>query len=212
MKRRDKAVQKKAAAETRKRERAEASKWRREIEKEKTRREKVKAAGTKRRERAEFLKWSKGIHAEETRREFQRWKGKKKFLKVRKRLARVLQHQKNVRPILISRAIRRNTEKWLVKSDGYKDPLIFLTSTAPTVERLIDSVSSAGKKVNVILICKMMKTAPATGKTTYTAAHFRSKTHTMFDNVRDEYTVIRDRVLEILLIFSVGVAVGSCIL
>ena len=175
--------------------RAEASKWRREIEKEKTRCEKVTAAETCRRERAGFLKWSKEIQAEETRQEFQRWKGKKKFLKVCKRLSRVLQHQKNVRPILISCAICRNTQKWFVKGDGHKDPLIFLKSTAPTVERLIDSVNSAGKKVNV-LICKMMKTDPATGKTTYTIAHFRSKTHTMFDNVRDEYTIICDRVLE----------------
>ena len=57
-------------------------------------------------------------------------------------------------------------------------------------------MNSAGKKVNVVLICKMMKKDPATGKTTYTVAHFRSKTHTMFDNVRDEYTIICDRVLE----------------
>ena len=143
----------------------------------------------------QFLKWLKEIHAEETRREFQRREGKKKFLTVRKRLSRVIQHQKNVRPILIFHAIRRNTQ-WLVKGDGYKAPLIFLKSTAPIVERLIDSVNSAGKKVNVVLICKMMKTDPATGKTTYTVAHFRSKTHTMFDNVRDEYTIICDRVLE----------------
>ena len=83
-----------------------------------------------------------------------------------------------------------------MKGDGYKDLLIFLKSTAPTVERLINSINSAGKKVNVVLICKMMKMDPATGKTTYTVAHFRSKTYTMFDNVRDEYTTICDRVLE----------------
>ena len=196
LQRRNRAVERATARETRRRERAEAARWNREIRQEEGRRVRVTAAETKRRERAEFLKWSKEIHAEETRQEFQRWKGKKKFLEVRKRLARVLQHQKNVRPILISNAIRRNTQKWLVKGDGYKDPLVFLKSTAPTVERLIDSVNSAGKKVNVVLICKMMKTDPATGKTTYTAAHFRSKTHTVFDNVRDEYTIICDRVLE----------------
>ena len=119
-----------------------------------------------------------------------------------------------MRPILISNAIRRNTQKWLVKGDGYKDPLIFLKSTAPTVERLIDSVDSEGKKVSVFLVCKMMKTDLDTGKTTYTVAHFRSKTHTVFDNVRDEYTIICDRVLyrKILLISSVGVAVGNSIL
>ena len=46
------------------------------------------------------------------------------------------------------------------------------------------------------MICKMVKTDPATGKNTYTVAHFRSKTHTMFDNIRDEYSVIWERVLE----------------
>ena len=164
LQRRDRVVERATARETRRRERTEAARWNCEIRQE-GRRVRVTAAGTKRRERAEFLKWSKEIHAEETRQEFQGWKGKKKFLKVRKRLARVLQHQKNVRPILISHAIHRNIQKWLVKGDGYKDPLIFLKSTAPTVERLIDSVNSAGKKVNVVLICKMMKTDPATGKT-----------------------------------------------
>ena len=94
LKRRDKAAEKVTAAETRRRKRAEAAKWNREIGKERTRREKVTTAETRRREPAEFLKWSKEIHAEETRQEFQRWKGKKKFLTVRKRLARVLQHKK----------------------------------------------------------------------------------------------------------------------
>ena len=69
-----------------------------------------------------------------------------------------------MQPILISRAIRRNTQKWFVKGDGYNDSDVFLKSTAPAVERLIDSIGSAGKKVNVVLICKMMKTDPATGK------------------------------------------------
>ena len=76
-----------------------------------------------------------------------------------------------------------------------QDPAVFLESTAPAVERLINSINSAGKKVNVVLTCKMVKTDPATGKNTYTVAHFRSKTHTMFDNVRDEYSVICKRVL-----------------
>ena len=138
LQRRDRAVERATARKTRRRERAEAARWNREIRQEEGRRVRVTAAETKRRERAEFLKWSKEIHAEETPQEFQRWKGKKKCLKVRKRLARVLQHQNNVHPILISNAICKNTQKWLVKGDGYKDPLIFLKSTAPTVERLID--------------------------------------------------------------------------
>ena len=48
LKRRDKVVKKIMPAETRRRERAEASKWRREIGKEETRRRKVAAAGTRR--------------------------------------------------------------------------------------------------------------------------------------------------------------------
>ena len=43
---------------------------------------------------------------------------------------------------LISNAIRGNTQKWLVKGDGYKDPTVFLESTAPAVERLINSINS----------------------------------------------------------------------
>ena len=88
----------------------------------------------------------------------------------------MLQRRKSAQPILISHAIRKNTQKWFVKGAGYKDPCIFLDSTTPAVIRLIDSVNSAGKKVNVVLICKMMKTDPATGENTYTVAHFRSKT------------------------------------
>ena len=49
LKRRDKAVEKATAAETRKRECAEASKWRLEIEKEQTRHKKAAAAETKKR-------------------------------------------------------------------------------------------------------------------------------------------------------------------
>ena len=79
---------------------------------------------------------------------------------------------------------------------GIMTPDVFLGSMAPAVERLIDSINRAGKKVNVILICKMMKTDPATGKKDYTIAHFRLKTHTMFDNVRDEYSAICECVLE----------------
>ena len=97
LKRRDKA----AAAETKKRERAEASKWRREIEKEQTRREKAAAAETKKRERAEFLKWSKEIQSEETRREKQGdlneekgLHGSKKLGQIRRRFRRKFERRK----------------------------------------------------------------------------------------------------------------------
>ena len=94
-----KAVGKATAAETRKRERAEASKWR--LEKERTRREKAAAAETKKRERAEFLKWSKEIQSEETRREKQRdlneekaWRGSKKFAQIRRHFRQKFERRK----------------------------------------------------------------------------------------------------------------------
>ena len=61
LKRRDKTIEKVTARETKWRERAEASKWKREIWKEQVRREKVAAKETKRREHAEFLKWNREI-------------------------------------------------------------------------------------------------------------------------------------------------------
>ena len=80
---------------TRKRERAEAVKWDREIQKEQTRRTKVTAAETKKRERTEFLKWNKEIQTEETRREILRdlneekgWRGSKKIGQIRRRFRR----------------------------------------------------------------------------------------------------------------------------
>ena len=68
LKRRNKA----AAAETKKRERAEYLKWDKEIRKEKIRRDKAAAAETKKRERTKFLKWDKEIQVEEKRREILR--------------------------------------------------------------------------------------------------------------------------------------------
>ena len=55
------------AAETRKRERAEAARWNREIRKEEGRRVRVTAAETKKRERAEASKWRREIRQEERR-------------------------------------------------------------------------------------------------------------------------------------------------
>ena len=74
------------AAETRRREHTEEFKWRCEIGKEETHRRKVAAAGTRKRERTEFLKWQREIREEQTCHENLRWKGKKKFHKVRSRL------------------------------------------------------------------------------------------------------------------------------
>ena len=85
-------MKKKVAAETRRRERPEAVKWDREIQKEQTRRTKVTAAETKERERTEFLKWNKEIQTEEAGREILRdlneekgWRGSKKIGQIRRR-------------------------------------------------------------------------------------------------------------------------------
>ena len=106
----------------------------------------------------------------------------------------------NLRPILVSEAIRRNTSKWMVPGGGFKDPLVFLESTTPAVERLINSINSVGKKVHTVLVCKMVRTDPETGKNTFTIAHFSSKTHSMIseEDVKNEYPTMKEKMLESL--------------
>ena len=89
------------AAETKKRERTEASKWNKEIQKEQTRPEKVTATEAKKRERTEFLKWNKEIQVEEKRREKLRdlneekgWCGFKKIGKIRRQFRRKFERRK----------------------------------------------------------------------------------------------------------------------
>ena len=113
-------------------ERKEFLKWKRETKREKKRREKVIAAVTKKKEREEFLKWKREIKENE--------------LEIR------------TRPMLNSSAIKKNTQKWLIKGDDYIDPTIFLNSTSHKVIGLINSIDHVGKKVNTVLICKMVKT------------------------------------------------------
>ena len=71
-------------------------------------------------EREEFLKWKREIHENE--------------LEIR------------TRPILVSSAIKKNTQKWIIKGDDYVDPTVFLENTTSTVERLISSIDSVGKR------------------------------------------------------------------
>ena len=116
LKRRGKAAEKITAAETRKRERDEAAKWRREIGKEKTCREKIAAAEMRKREYKEFLKMSKEITEEKNRRKcvdekkerdaenlYQKqgdveeapgWHGSKKFGKIRRSFRRKFERRK----------------------------------------------------------------------------------------------------------------------
>ena len=101
LRRREKRQEKKTAAETRKRERAEAVKWDREMREEQTRRTRVTATETCRREGAEANKWNKEIQTEEAQREKlrdlneeKRWRGSQKIGQIhrpfRRKFERVL--------------------------------------------------------------------------------------------------------------------------
>ena len=72
-----------------------------------------------------------------------------------------------------------------------KGTSVFLENTTPAVGRLIISTSGVGKKVNTVLVCKMVKTNAATGENIITITHFRSKTHRMFtkENFETEYPI-----------------------
>ena len=76
--------------------------------------------------------------------------------------------------------------------------MVFLESTTPAVERLINSIDSVLKKINTILTCKMVRTNPETGKDTFTISHFRSKMHRMIseEEIRSEYPVMKEKMLE----------------
>ena len=156
--------------------------------------------------RKETQKWEREIGKEEKRQvkilDDLKWRGKKKFRDIRKKLQNKLKKieksGKNIRPILISEAIRRNTSKWIINGDGFKDPEVFLESTTPAVERLINSIDSVGKKVNAILVCKMVRTNPETGRDVFTIAHFRSKTHNIIseEDIKNEYLIMKEKMLE----------------
>ena len=126
--------------EAKEKERKEYLKWRRGIRQEEKRREKFIAAETKKRERKEYLKWTHEIRENE--------------------------RDISTRPILVSSAIRRNTQKWIIKGDDYVDQTVFLNSTSHKVISFINSIDSVGKKVHTVLVCKMVRTDPETGKNT----------------------------------------------
>ena len=88
----------------------------------------------------------------------------------------------------------------MIPGGGFKDPAVFLESTTPAVERLINSIDSVGKKVHTVLVCKMVRTNPETGKDTFTIAHFSSKTHSMIseEDVKNEYPTMKEKMLESL--------------
>ena len=120
--------------------------------------------------------------------------------KLGSKLKKIEKSGKNLRPILVSEAIKRNTSKWMIPGGGFKDPLVFLENTTPAVERLINSIDSVGKKVHTVLVCKMVRTNRETGKNTITIARFSSKTHSMIseEDVKNEYPTMKEKMLESL--------------
>ena len=173
--------------------------------------EKKQAEESKQRLAKETKQWEKEIKQEEKRRaqeEKRRAAALKKFRtnrnKLQKKLERIQKQGKNVRPRLVSDAIRNNTSKWSIDGKTFKDPRVFLNVTTPAVKGLINSINSVGKKVNTVLVCKMVRSDPATGKKTFTIAHFRSKTHNIVgkDDVAAKYTVMKEKMLESLAEFQ----------
>ena len=161
----------------------------------------------------ETQKWDREIKQEERRQakvlDDLKWRGsKKKFRTIRTRLqsklTRIEESGKNIRPRLISNAIKRNTSKWGISGENFKDPRIFLDITTPTVERLIHSTDSVRKKVNTVLMRKMMRTDLVTGKDTITITHFRSNTHSIIseEDTTTEYPVMKEKMLESLAKFQ----------
>ena len=155
------------------------------LQKKREKEERMRKKADEDRLKKETQKWEKEIRAEEKRREEE------------KRQARRL---KNLKPIHVSEAIKKNTSKWMFPGGGFKDPLVFLESTTPAVERLINCTNSVGKKVHTVLVCKMVRTDPGTGKDTFTIAHFSSKTHSMIseEDVKNEYPTMKEKMLESL--------------
>ena len=173
--------------------------------------EKKQAEESKRRLAKVTKQWEKEINQEEKRRAAAKKRqaaAKKKFRtnrnKLQKKLERIQKQGKNVRPRLVSNAIRNNTSKWSIDGTNFKGPRVFLNVTTPSVIGLINSINSIGKKIKTVLVCKMVRSDPATGKKTITIAHFRSKTHNIVgeDNFIDEYAVMKEKMLESLAEFQ----------
>ena len=131
-----------------------------------------------------------------------KWRGKKKFRDTRRKLEnklrKIQKEGKNIQPILVSDAIRKNTSKYMIPGGAFKDPNVFLERTTAAVGRLINSVNSVGKKVHVVMVCKMVRTDARTGKDTIAITHFSSKTHSMIsdEDFGNEYPTMTAKVLE----------------
>ena len=195
------------------REREELMRRKEEVKSQKRREkeERMRKKADEDRLKKETKRWEKEIRDDEKRRKLEEkkrrqetkkeYERKERFRIAKKKLeSKFKKMGKNLKPILVSEAIRRNTSKWMIPGGGFKDPLVFLENTTPAVERLINSIDSVGKKVHTVLVCKMGRTNPETGKDTLTIAHFSSKTHSMIseEDVKNEYPVMKEKMLESL--------------
>ena len=184
------------------------------LQKRREKEERMRKKADEDRLKKETKQWEKEIRDEEQRRKLEEkkrrqetkkeYERKERFRIAKKKLEskfkKIKKSGNNLRPTLVSEAIRKNTSKWMIPGGGFKDPLVFLESTTPAVERLINSIDSVGKKVHTVLVCKMGRTNPEIGKDTLTIAHFSSKTHSMIseEDVKNEYPVMKEKMLESL--------------
>ena len=147
-----------------KRERAEAVKWGREIQKEQTRRTKVTAAETKKRERAEYLKWNKEIQTEEARREMLRdlseekgWRGSKKIGQIRRRFRRKFERVLRKLPTFnVVKTYSNANAKFTTYFDTYKIYVYGRTDPVVVFKKAMDMTVEArglrpGDKIRVIV-------------------------------------------------------------
>ena len=137
---------KKSAAETRRRERAEMVKWDREIRKEEQRRDKEAAAAARSRERAEMAKWDREIRKEEQRREefrdlkeAQGWRGSKKFGQIRRRFRRKFERVLRKLPTFnVVRTYSNSNAKFTTYFDTYKIYLYGCVDPVVVFKRAMD--------------------------------------------------------------------------
>ncbi len=74
----------------------------------------------------------------------------------------------------VTEVIRRSISKWEIHANDHKGPSVFLDYTQDEVRRLVTEVSGM-KKVNMVLVCVMVREDPKTGEQIFTDVNARSK-------------------------------------
>ena len=101
-----------------------------------------------------------------------------------------------VEEIQVIEAINGNVTNWEIPGNDRKDPSVFLNDTQDEIRRLVSGIPRM-KKVNVILVCMMVKDDPnsKTGERMYRTVHARSRTHVIHTNFDENYEVMKDHAL-----------------